>query len=183
VAFLHSGRVHALAILQRCFQFPASDLHTAYEFLQDLFQYEFVFDQRRPRRTPSAIGLKEFIEDAVLIPHPSLPDTYNVTAAGFRKLRLFADVLEDLPGILLRWCSAIAGMALARRGDPKEHIRKSLLSEAHAQAPGNHAREALSKVSFEKRPGVLRQPGNQGPSDREAMANSAAAPSRTPCVI
>ena len=37
--------------------------------------------------------LKIFIDDAVLIPHQTLPDTYNITSAGFRKLKLFAAFL------------------------------------------------------------------------------------------
>jgi len=176
VAFFIPAAFTALAILQKdAFQFPASDLHTAYEFLQDLFQYEFVFDSDAPAEHHLRSVLKEFIEDAVLIPHPSLPDTYNVTAAGFRKLRLFAmflkTFLESYWVVLsyLRHGSAAAG-------DPKEHIRKiaSFGSRMHKLREITQ-REALSKVSFENALEFFASQGIKGPSDREAMANSAAA--------
>ena len=38
--------------------------------------------------------IKAFIDDAMLMPHPTLPDTYNITSAGFRKLKLFASFLR-----------------------------------------------------------------------------------------
>jgi glycerol-3-phosphate O-acyltransferase len=36
-----------------------------------------------------------FVDDAILMPHPSLPDTYNLTSAGFRKLELFAQLFKS----------------------------------------------------------------------------------------
>jgi glycerol-3-phosphate O-acyltransferase len=49
VAFFVPAAVTALAILQKdAFQFSAADLHTDVEFLQELFQYEFVYDKDAP---------------------------------------------------------------------------------------------------------------------------------------
>jgi glycerol-3-phosphate O-acyltransferase len=38
--------------------------------------------------------IKIFIDEAIIIPHPTLPDSYNLTSAGFRKLKLFAAFLK-----------------------------------------------------------------------------------------
>ena len=38
-------------------------------------------------------SIKTFIDDAILMPHQTLPDTYNVTSAGFRKLKHFSGFL------------------------------------------------------------------------------------------
>jgi glycerol-3-phosphate O-acyltransferase len=85
----------ALAILSYdAFQFSASALHADYRFLQEFFKYEFAYDVDQ---TPEFIvrkSLKAFMENAILMPHPTLPDTYNITAIGFRKLLLFASFLK-----------------------------------------------------------------------------------------
>lgn len=84
----------AAAILEKdAFQFSAADLQERYRFLQNFFKYEFAFDldvseDRFMRKT-----IKAFIDEAMLIPHPTLPDTYQITAAGFRKLKRFARFL------------------------------------------------------------------------------------------
>jgi glycerol-3-phosphate O-acyltransferase len=38
--------------------------------------------------------LKCFIDDAILMPHQSLPDTYQITSSGLRKLKLYARFLR-----------------------------------------------------------------------------------------
>jgi glycerol-3-phosphate O-acyltransferase len=176
VAFFIPAAFTALAILQKeAFQFSASDLHTAYESLQELFQYEFVFDSDAPAEYHLRTVLKGFIEDAVLIPHPSLPDTYNVTAAGFRKLRLFAMFLKTfLESYWVVLSFLRHGPAAA--GDPKERVRKiaSFGSRMHKLREITH-REALSKVSFENALEFFTSQGIKGPADREALENYASA--------
>lgn len=85
----------ALAILSYdAFQFSASALHSDYEFLQEFFKYEFAYDVDKTPAFMVRKTLKAFIDDAILIPHRSLPDTYNITATGFRKLLCFASFLK-----------------------------------------------------------------------------------------
>jgi glycerol-3-phosphate O-acyltransferase len=85
----------ALAILSYdAFQFSASALHSDYNFLQDFFKYEFAYDEDNPPEYMVRKTLKAFIDDAILMPHPTLPDTYNIPAAGFRKLLCFASFLK-----------------------------------------------------------------------------------------
>jgi glycerol-3-phosphate O-acyltransferase len=85
----------SLAILEiDAFQFSISDIHPGYSFLQDFFQNEFTFDLDK---TPSYLvrkTLKIFINEAVVMPHATLPDRYNLTSAGFRTLKTFAMFLK-----------------------------------------------------------------------------------------
>jgi len=84
----------AAAILEKdAFQFSSACLHDRYRYLQDLFKYEFAFDLAVPAERMARKNIKSFIDDAILIPHPTLPDTYQLTSVGFRKLKLFARFL------------------------------------------------------------------------------------------
>jgi glycerol-3-phosphate O-acyltransferase len=38
--------------------------------------------------------IKAFIDDAILMPHPTIPDSYQITSSGYRKLKLFAAFLK-----------------------------------------------------------------------------------------
>jgi glycerol-3-phosphate O-acyltransferase len=95
VAFFIPAAFCALAILDRdAFQFCGNDLHGTYRFLQELFKNEFAYDVDRTPEHYIRKTLKAFIDDAILMPHPTLPDTYNLTSSGFRKLKSFARFLE-----------------------------------------------------------------------------------------
>ena len=85
----------ALAILKKdAFQFNAADLHNEYQFFQDFFKYEFAFDLDRPPVQYVRKTIKSFIDDAILMPHPTIPDSYQITSSGYRKLKLFAAFLN-----------------------------------------------------------------------------------------
>ena len=95
VAFFVPAAITALAILVKdAFQFSASDLHDDYKFLQYFFKYEFAYDVDRTPEYFVRKNIKAFIDDAILMPHPTLPDTYNLTSVGFRKLKLFSSFLR-----------------------------------------------------------------------------------------
>lgn len=85
----------ALAILNKdAFQFNAADLHTPYHLLQDIFKYEFAFDLDRPPVHYVRKTIKSFIDSAMLMPHQTIPDCYQITSSGYRKLKLFAAFLK-----------------------------------------------------------------------------------------
>ncbi|WP_372677592.1 1-acyl-sn-glycerol-3-phosphate acyltransferase [Desulfosarcina sp.] len=85
----------ALAILKKdAFQFNAAELHNEYHFFQDFFKYEFAFDLDRPPVHYVRKTIKSFIDDAMLMPHQTIPDNYQITSSGFRKLKLFAAFLK-----------------------------------------------------------------------------------------
>lgn len=87
----------AMAILARdAFQFASDDLYPHYRFLQDLFQNEFASGDGAMVDTRIRKTIKAFMADAILVPHPRLPDTYNLTSEGFRKLKCFAGFLAAL---------------------------------------------------------------------------------------
>ncbi len=85
----------ALSILEKdAFQFSGSDLYAGYIFLQDFFSNEFSSDPDKMPEHHVHKSIKAFINEAILMPHPTLPDRYNLTSAGFRKLKLFAGFLS-----------------------------------------------------------------------------------------
>ena len=95
IAYFIPIALTAAAILKKdAFQFSAHDLHDQYVFLQDLFKYEFAFNLDQPQEYFVRKSVKAFINDAILIPHQTLPDTYNITSAGFRKLNQYARFLR-----------------------------------------------------------------------------------------
>ena len=85
----------ANAILENdTFRFSTPDLHSKYAFWQDFFKYEFAYDVDQKSEFYVRKCIKAFIDDAIVIPHQTLPDTYDVTPSGFRKLKLFALFLK-----------------------------------------------------------------------------------------
>ena len=86
----------SLAILARdAFQFSSNDLFANYRFLQDLFQNEFASGNGEAVDLRIRKTIKAFMADAILVPHPKLPDTYNLTSEGFRKLKCFAGFMAS----------------------------------------------------------------------------------------
>jgi len=85
----------ALSIIERnSFLFTASDLYPGYKFLREFFKNEFT---HHPDKTDEYLirkAIKAFIDDGIVIPHPALPETYNLTSQGYRKLQSFAGFLE-----------------------------------------------------------------------------------------
>jgi glycerol-3-phosphate O-acyltransferase len=140
----------ALAILSYdAFQFSASELHADYRFLQDFFKYEFAYDVDQPPEFTVRKTLKAFIQEAILIPHPSLPDTYNITSAGYRKLLFFARFLKTY--FESYWVVFSVLKAYGRR----ELVKKERLKKIRALGLRMYKRheierkEALSLVNYE----------------------------------
>jgi glycerol-3-phosphate O-acyltransferase len=85
----------ALAILSKdAFQFSSADLHDRYDSLKGFFKHEFAFDADRGAASHVRKTLKAFIDEAILMPHRSLPETYQITSSGLRSLKLFARFLK-----------------------------------------------------------------------------------------
>jgi len=95
ISFFIPAAYTALAIIAKeAFLFSAADLYDDYNFLRDFFQNEFAYDVDHPPEYIIRKTIKAFIDDAILMPHPTLPDTYNVTSTGLRKLKFFAHFLK-----------------------------------------------------------------------------------------
>jgi glycerol-3-phosphate O-acyltransferase len=90
-----SAAFTALAILEKdAFLFSTQDISHSYSFLSDFFINDFSRNTDRPNTACVRKNLKSFIDNAIIIPHPKLPDTYNLTSAGFRKLQFFSNFLK-----------------------------------------------------------------------------------------
>jgi glycerol-3-phosphate O-acyltransferase len=151
VTFFVSAAYTAMAILKTdAFQFSSGDLHAGYKFLKELFKNEFVYDPEQPVDFVVRKNLKAFINDAIIMPHPTLPDTYNVTSTGFRKLNLFAAFLA--PYFESYWVVLNFFMKYTRKpiGETGNYLRK-------IQALGNRMYkrkeieriEALTRINYQ----------------------------------
>ncbi len=149
-AFLPAAYTALAVLVQDAFQFTTPALPPETAFLRDLFQLEFVGDPGLPDEELVGRSLAFFVRQAALVPHPSLPDTYNLTAAGYRTLRLFALFLKTF---LETYRVAVTGMLQetdAPEGNPRERVRaiaalgRTLLRDRRIDHP-----EALSRVSLE----------------------------------
>ncbi|MDJ0913946.1 MAG: 1-acyl-sn-glycerol-3-phosphate acyltransferase [Desulfobacterales bacterium] len=149
ISFFIPAAFTSISILEKdAFQFSASDLHDGYTFLQDFFKYEFAYDIDKSSEHYVRKSIKAFIDDAILIPHPTLPDTYNLTSAGFRKLQLFARFLRTY--FESYWIVLNYYMNTTKNSSkPKDRFKKiqSLGSRMYKNKQIQR-KEAISKINF-----------------------------------
>ncbi len=95
INFFISAAYTSLGILERkAFQFKHSDLIDTYTVLMHMFDNEFTYDRETPPEFYIRKDIKAFINDGILTPHDTLPETYNITTEGYRKLNCFASFLK-----------------------------------------------------------------------------------------
>jgi glycerol-3-phosphate O-acyltransferase len=145
------GAFTAMAILYAdAFQFSAGDLHASYDFLQDLFANEFVFENELPVEHTVRKTLKSFIDDAILMPHPTLPETYNITSAGYRKLHMFAAFLApffDSYWVVLSYMMHYTKQPIL---EIKDYIKKIQAMGSRMYKRNEISRkEALTKINYQ----------------------------------
>ncbi len=160
----------ALAVLERdAFQFSASDLHERYRYLQKFFKYEFAFDLQKSPEFLVRKNLKAFIDDAILIPHPTLPDTYQITSVGFRKIKLFARFL--LSYFESYWV-VLQFYKQTPRGDihPKDRLKKiQSMGKAMLKQHEIVLTESLSNINYENAISLLNNNGIRGSENNEKI--------------
>ena len=149
ISFFVPAAFTSLAILDRdAFQFTAAELQQNYAFLQEFFKDEFAYDVDRTVGHFIRKNIKSFIDDAILIPHPNLPDTYNLTSVGFRKLKLFAIFLKpyfESYWIVLRYFGKTPQNAMSS----KDRIRKiETLGSRMYKKEAIERKESLSGVNY-----------------------------------
>jgi glycerol-3-phosphate O-acyltransferase len=170
ISFFIPAAFTALSILEKdAFQFSASDLHADYRFLQNLFKYEFAYDIDKAPEFYVRKSVKAFIDDAILIPHQTIPDTYNVTSSGFRKLRLYASFLKtyfESYRIVLHFFqnNSKASMKAKDRLKKIETMGKQMLKRHEIEYP-----EALSKVSYQNAVEYFTNKGIKGSDSTEQI--------------
>jgi glycerol-3-phosphate O-acyltransferase len=170
ISFFIPAAFTSLLILEKdAFQFSAADLRDSYVSLQDLFKNEFNFDPDQQSERIVRKTLKAFIDDAILMPHPSLPETYNLTSAGFRKLRLFARLLK--PYLESYWI-VLTFLKTSPRNDSatKDRTRK-IMSHGERMYKGKEIerKEALSKIYFQNALDMFNANGIKGAENTEEI--------------
>ena len=165
-----------MAILGRdSFRFSSSDLHAGYGFWRRFFKYEFAYDVDIRSEFHVRKCIKAFIDDDMVIPHQTLPDTYDVTPAGFRKLKIFALFLKtyfESYWIVLNFYMRNPKNAVK----PKDRLKK-------ITARGNRMykrkeierKEALSKVGYQNAIEMFSSRGIKRSDDTEKIETYAVA--------
>jgi len=176
IAFFIPAAYTSMAILARdSFRFSASDLHAGYGFWQKFFKYEFAYDVDIRSEFHVRKSIKAFIDDGMVIPHQTLPDTYDVTPTGFRKLKIFALFLKtyfESYWIVLNFYMRNPQNAV----EPKDRLKK-------ITARGNRMykrkeverKEALSKVTYQNAIEMFSSRGIKGSDDSEKIETYAIA--------
>jgi glycerol-3-phosphate O-acyltransferase len=158
----------ALAILEKdAFQFSAADLHDTYRRLQDLFCTEFNPDPVHPPAYIVRKTVKAFIDNAILVPHPVMPDTYNLSSEGFRKLVFFAGYIEPF---LESYRTSLVYFAKNRRSrHPKAKMLKKMLAIGNRMIRQGEIRlkESISKANYDNAIDFFAKNGVRGSEDEE----------------
>jgi glycerol-3-phosphate O-acyltransferase len=170
IAFFISSAFTALAILEKdAFQFSASDLHASYRFLQNFFKFEFAYDIDKAPEFYVRKSIKAFIDDAILMPHQTIPDTYNVTSSGFRKLRLYSIFLKTY------FESYWIVLSFFQKNSQDSVKAKDRLKKIETSGKLMHKRheidypEALSKVSYQNAIDFFTSKGIKGSDNTEKI--------------
>jgi hypothetical protein len=150
-----------LILSKDTFQFEASHLHSEYAYLQELFSNEFFFDPDQTTAYQVRKAIKAFIDGAILVPHPTLPDTYNLTSPGYRKLQFFSSLLKPL------FESYLVALSCYREMSEKLPSRKARVKAMRSLALSMRKRnqidriEAISEVYFNQADAIFSQFGFQ----------------------
>lgn len=171
ISFFIPAAITALEILKiESFQFQAFDLHSGYAFQQNFFKYEFAYNVDKTPEYFVRKSIKAFIDDSALVPHESLPGTYNVTSGGLKSLKLFSNFLNpyfESYLVVLNFLKESPQTGI----DTKERIKK-------IQALGNRMykineierNEALSKVNYTNALDFFANKGIKGSEDTDKIA-------------
>ena len=170
IAFFIPAAFTAIEILKMdAFQFSANDLHSGYAFLQEFFKNEFAYDINLTAEYFVRKSIKTFIDDAMLVPHQTMPDTYNLTSSGLRKLKLYSNFLKTyFESYLIVFNFLMQNPKNAINA--KERLKK-------IEASGNRMykrkeierREALSKVTYQNAIDFFITHGVKGSDDNEKI--------------
>ena len=170
VAFFIPAAYTAMAILQKdAFRFCARELHDPYAFWQDFFKYEFAYDVDSSPGLNVRKTIKFFIDDAIVVPHQTLPDTYDITPTGFRKLKLFAFFLKtflESYWIVLNYYMRNPQSSI----DAKDRLKKiTNRGNRMYKRKEIERKEALSRVNYQNAVELFTSQGIKGTDDTEKI--------------
>jgi glycerol-3-phosphate O-acyltransferase len=92
--FISAAYTSAAILKQKEFQFKHSDLVDTYTTLMYMFDNEFTYDRETPPEFFIRKDIKAFLNDGIITSHDTLPETYNITSEGYRRLNCFASFLR-----------------------------------------------------------------------------------------
>lgn len=163
ISFFVPAAITALTILHHdAFQFSSADLHTHYAELQSLFKNEFAYDLDQTSDFYVRKCLKAFINEAVLIPHPTMPDTYNLTSAGFRKLKCFSGFLKPYLESYLIVLNVLSSGS-KNNANPKRQLKRIISRGNHMYRQKAVTRkEALSQTNYTNAVAYFKTKGIRG---------------------
>lgn len=172
VSFFIPAAFTAIAIIDLdAFQFGTTDLHDRFRFVQDLFVNEFPVDDRIRTEYRIRKTIKTFIDDAILVPHPTLPDTYNITAQGYKKLKAFSGFLKtffEAYWVVLTYLD----MAKGKMGEKKTRLKKiQNLGNVMYKRGEIHRREAVNKIYFQNALDFFSKTGVRSTGDNKARGD------------
>ena len=160
----------AMAVLEKdAFQFSAADLHNTYRRLADLLSEEFNPDPVHPAAFIVRKTVKAFIDNAILVPHPIMPDTYNLSSEGFRKLVFFAGYIEPF---MESYRTALVYFSKNRRNhhDRSKILKKMLNIGNRMLRQGEiRLRESISKANYDNAINFFARNGIRGSEDEEEI--------------
>ena len=170
IAYFIPAAFTALEIINRdAFQFTASELYEGYSFLKKLFRNDFAYDKKIPTERSVRKNIKAFIDEAYLMPHQSLPDTYNVTATGFRQMKMFANFLITY---FESYSIVLQHLLLSPKNsmDSKDRLKK-IESRGRRMLKRKEIdhKEALSKVNYINALDYFNSQGIKGSEDEEKI--------------
>ncbi len=168
-SFIPAAFTALLIQAKDAFQFSSSDFRENYIFLQNLFKNEFAFDPEQEPEVYVRTVLKSFIDEAILMPHATLPDTYNLTSAGYRKIALFSNLLK--PYIEAYWIVlTYLKSAPKNTSTPKDRMKKiQAMGQRMYKGREIERREALSKIYFQNGWDFFNSEGIKGSEDTEKI--------------
>ena len=159
-----------MAILEKdAFQFSATDLHNTYRRIEELLSEEF---NPNPEHPPAFIvrkTIKAFIDNAILVPHPIMPDTYNLSSEGFRKLVFFAGYIEPF---IESYRTALVYFSKNRRNHhDRSKMLKKMLNIGNRMLRQNEIRlrESISKANYDNAISFFSRNGIRGSEDEEKI--------------
>ncbi len=170
IAFFIPAAYTAMAILEKnAFRFNSAEIRVGYAFWQSFFKYEFVYDSENTPEFNVRKNIKIFIDNGLVVPHKTLPDTYDITPAALRKLKLFALFLKTF------FESYWIVLSFFQR-NPQDSVKsKDRLKKIDTRGTRMYKRkeidrkEALSKVSYQNAVEFFSSKGIKGSDDIEKI--------------
>ncbi len=160
----------ALAFLEKAaFQFSAPDLHDTYRYLQNMFTNEFTHDAHRSPEYMVRKNIKAFIDMDIVTPHPTRPDTYDISAMGLEKIKLFAAFTKTFLESYLIVLSYFERYAQQANNNKSRLKKLGAIGNRMYKYGEIDRKEAVSKITFNNAVDHFNKNGIKGKDDLEKI--------------